>query len=46
MILDSIANAAKYYALHPGFKEAFEFLKKNDVSRLGYGRHAIRGDAV
>lgn len=46
MILDSLANSDKYVSLNKGFKKAFEFLKKRDLSDLTYGRHDIDGDNI
>ncbi len=45
MILDCLENAEKYFALNPGFKTAFEFLKKTDFPALE-GRVDIDGDRV
>lgn len=44
MILDSIQNGARYYALHPRFKEVFDYLRTTDISLLECGRHDIDGD--
>jgi YhcH/YjgK/YiaL family protein len=46
MILDTLAQAQRYIALHPGFAPAFEFLKKTDLKSLEPGRHAIDGDRL
>lgn len=46
MILDTIANAKRYAALHPLFPQVFEFIKKTDLSSLANGKHAILGDDV
>lgn len=45
MILDCLENADKYYSLNPGFKKAFDFLKKCDLTTLE-GRIEIDGDRV
>ncbi len=45
MILDCLENADKYYALNPGFKAAFEFLRNSDIEALE-GRIDIDGDRV
>jgi YhcH/YjgK/YiaL family protein len=37
MIIDSLQNAAKYYALHPNFKNAFDYVSQNDISKLEEG---------
>lgn len=37
MIVDSLQNAAKYFSLHPKFKEAFDYVNQNDISQLEEG---------
>ena len=44
MILDHLSRAEKYYAVHPGFRPAFEFLKMNNLSALPEGKTNIGGD--
>lgn len=44
MILDSLACADRYAALHPLFARAFAWLRDTDLAGLAPGRHAI-GDA-
>lgn len=46
MILDSIQNAERYYALHPHFKMVFDYLHSTDVRALEDGRHDIDGDKL
>ena len=46
MILDTLAYADRYLALHPRFAEAFAFLRTADLTALAPGRHAIDGDAL
>lgn len=41
MIFDAIANAGRYNALHPLFRDAFEFVRKTDLFVLPAGRYAI-----
>ena len=41
MIIDRIENAARYYPLHPKFKEAFDYISRIDVHALPVGRHDI-----
>ena len=41
MVLDKLCESAQYEALHPGFKEAFDFLKK--AAELPLGRHELDG---
>lgn len=42
MILDTIDNAERYYAMHPGFKAAFAWLRKQSA-KLPAGRQEIDG---
>ena len=44
MILDSLQNCARYYALHPRLERAFDYLLGTDLAALPAGRHAIDGD--
>jgi biofilm protein TabA len=46
MILDSLANSARYAGMHPGFARAFEFLATTDLAALAPGRHVIDGDRI
>lgn len=46
MILDILDNAGRYYGLHAGFRQAFDFLMRRDLKDLPAGRHAIDGDRV
>ncbi len=46
MVLDTIENAGRSYALHPGFKPAFEYLKSQDLDTVTDGRHEIDGDRL
>lgn len=41
MILDTLAQADRYLALHPLFARAFEFLRSTDLGALAPGQHAI-----
>ncbi|MDH6308200.1 biofilm protein TabA [Dysgonomonas sp. PFB1-18] len=43
MILDSLKNAEAYYSLHPLFKEAFEYIKSVDFSKVEAGKTELRG---
>ena len=45
-MLDSLSNAARYEAHHPGFARAFAFLAEPDLATLPPGRHEIDGDRV
>lgn len=46
MIFDHIDNARRYYALHPGFPAAFEFLRRPDLAALPPGRNDIDGERM
>ena len=46
MVVDTLANAAKYAELHPGFPRAFAFLAATDLAALPPGRHTIDGDRM
>ena len=46
MILDTLAESARYAALHPGFPRAFAFLAATDLTALPPGRHALDGDRM
>jgi YhcH/YjgK/YiaL family protein len=37
MIIDTLANAPKYFSLHPLFAKAFDYIKQNDVASLPDG---------
>ena len=37
MIIDTLANASKYYALHPSFAKAFNYINQNDIAHLPDG---------
>lgn len=46
MILDTLANASRYSALHTLFPRAFEFLNGTDLKELPPGRHQIEGERL
>ena len=37
MIIDTLANASKYFSLHPSFAKAFDYINKNNVATLADG---------
>jgi biofilm protein TabA len=37
MVIDTVANAKKYYSLHPLFEKAFEYVAKTDIANLPEG---------
>lgn len=44
MIQDSLENAHLYESLHPRFKQAFDFLRSTDFSKLEDERIELQGD--
>jgi YhcH/YjgK/YiaL family protein len=46
VILDTLANAARYAAVHPRFAAAFDFLARPSTASLPEGRHDIDGDRL
>jgi YhcH/YjgK/YiaL family protein len=46
MVLDALARADRYAALHPGFGRAFAFLATADLDALPTGQNAIDGDEM
>ena len=46
MIIDSLANASQYRALHPHLGDALDFLTNNDLAALSAGKHPIRNEDV
>ena len=46
MIIDKLSNSGRYKDIHPGFEEAFDFLKKNNLAVIPDGRHNISDDRV
>lgn len=46
MILDQLANAAQYRALHPRFGQAFDYLATAPLRDLPSGKQTIQGDEL
>ena len=46
MILDTLQNRERYYALAPRLRKAFEWLDTADIASLEVGRHDIDGDDI
>ena len=46
MILDSLPQADRYFALHPLFARAFEFLRGTDLKSLAPGKHTVQGERI
>lgn len=43
MVLDKLANASRYYSLHPLFESAFAYLTNTDLASAATGVHEIEG---
>lgn len=41
MIIDTIANAPKYFSLHPLFEKAFDYINQNDLANAADGKSDI-----
>ncbi|MDO9220688.1 MAG: YhcH/YjgK/YiaL family protein, partial [Thiobacillus sp.] len=46
MILDTLANADRYAALHPLFARAFEYLRSTDLKSLPTGMHKVQDEQL
>jgi YhcH/YjgK/YiaL family protein len=46
MIIDTIANAARYYSVHPLFAQAFEYIRQANVETKEPGKYEIDGDKL
>jgi len=46
MIIAALTDAERYYALHPLFARAFEFLRHTDLKALAPGKHAVQGEGI
>ncbi len=46
MILDDLTSAARYFSLHPGFRQGLEFLARPDLQSLASGRIDLDGDRL
>lgn len=44
MVLDSLENSARYEALNPLFKQAFDYIKQTDWSKVEPGKIKLDGD--
>ncbi|MBL0346951.1 YhcH/YjgK/YiaL family protein [Candidatus Villigracilis affinis] len=44
MVIDRIENAPLYYAIHPRFKSAFDYIRQIDINAIPVGRHEIDGE--
>lgn len=41
MTIDTLANAAKYFCVHPSFEKAFEYIKSQNLETIEVGRYEI-----
>jgi YhcH/YjgK/YiaL family protein len=46
MIIDTLANAGRYFCVHPSFERAFEYIRSNNLETLAVGRNEIDGDRL
>ncbi|WP_192822227.1 YhcH/YjgK/YiaL family protein [Rufibacter sp. LB8] len=44
MVLDALQHAARYHALHPLFRQAFDFLRTADLQNLPAGKIELAGE--
>ena len=44
MIIDTLQNAPKYFAVHPLFQKAFEYIREADLQAMESGQSQISGD--
>ncbi len=44
MIIDTIANAHKYFSVHPLFAQAFAYISQTDLMQTEPGKYEIDGD--
>lgn len=43
MIIDSLSNADRYADFYPGFREAFDFIRNQDLASLEPGKYQVPG---
>lgn len=46
MILDDLKNAARYFGLHAGFRQGFEFLAQGGLSAFASGKYELQGERL
>ena len=44
MIIDTTANAAKYFSVHPLFSKAFDYINNTDLQKIEDGKYEIDAD--
>ena len=46
MIIDTLKNAGRYFAIHPGFEKAFTYIRSLELMSVETGIYAIDGDRL
>lgn len=46
MILANLSDSARYECMHPLFKQAFDYIKSNDLGKVPAGRIELDGDKL
>ena len=46
MIIDTLANAEKYFCVHPLFEKAFEYIQSQNLDSIEVGKYEIDGDKL
>ena len=46
MIIDTLANAKKYYCVHPLFEKAFAYINSVDLAAMEPGKYDIEGNQL
>lgn len=44
MVLDTLQNCERYYAMHPLFRQAFEYILSTDWNQVPLGKIVLQGD--
>ncbi len=44
MIIDTLANADKYFCIHPLFADAFKYIRSQNLETIEVGKYEIEGD--
>ncbi len=46
MIIDTVANASKYFSVHPLFEKAFQYIQLTDLGTIEMGHYIIEQDKL
>ena len=46
MVIDSLANAAKYFSLHPFFERAFNYINGTALAVVPTGKYVVHGENI